>query len=178
MQYQFPHTIESKYGEKITFLRMEGERLILEGICKPDTGPAMHVHLRQDESFTVVSGKIAYQILGEAPCFGGPGDTITFKRGQPHRFWNPGKEDLHIKGWIDPVENIVFFLSTLYDAMNRGKNHQPEAFDGAYLACRYKNEYDLPEMPGFVKHVMMPTLYFIGRVMGKYRKYIQAPSPY
>lgn len=31
MKYQFPFTIENKYGEKIIFLRQEGNRVILEG---------------------------------------------------------------------------------------------------------------------------------------------------
>lgn len=67
MHNQFPFTIETKYGEKINFLRMEGDRLILEGFCEPMAGPGMHVHLRQDEGVTVVKGKIGYQILGKSP---------------------------------------------------------------------------------------------------------------
>jgi hypothetical protein len=49
MSYKFPHTIETKYGEKINFLRMDGNRLLLEGFCKPMAGPGMHTHWRQDE---------------------------------------------------------------------------------------------------------------------------------
>ncbi len=178
MQYQFPFSIETKYGEKINFLRMEGNRLILEGFCKPMAGPGMHVHLRQEEGVTVVSGKIGYQILGEEPRYGGPGDSVTFRRGETHRFWNAGEEELHITGWIDPAENVVFFLSTLYDALNRGENKQPELFDAAYLTCRYSREFDTPEIPGFVKKVIMPVAYFIGRLTGKYRKFKHAPKPF
>ena len=177
MQYQLPLTIETKYGEKINFLRMEGNRLILEGFCKPMAGPGMHVHLRQDEGVTVIKGKIGYQILGEEPCYGGPGDSVTFKRGVPHRFWNAGDEELHVSGWIDPAENVVFYLSSLYSALNRGENKQPELFDGAYLLCRYHREYDAPEIPGFVKKVIMPVVYFIGRLIGKYKKFEDAPKP-
>lgn len=178
MLYQFPNTIETKYGEKINFLRMEGNRLILEGFCKPMAGPGMHVHLRQDEGVTVIKGKIGYQILGEEPCYGGPGDSVTFIRGVPHRFWNAGDEELHVSGWIDPAENVFFYLSSLYSALNRGENKQPELFDGAYLLCRYHREYDAPEVPGFVRKVIMPAVYFIGRLIGKYKKFKDAPKPY
>ncbi|MBP6811238.1 MAG: cupin domain-containing protein [Saprospiraceae bacterium] len=178
MQYQFPFTIETKYGEKINFLRMEGERLILEGFCKPMAGPGMHVHLRQDEGVTVISGKIGYQIMGEEPQYGGQGESITFKRGVPHRFWNAGEEELHISGWINPAENVVFFLSTLYEALNRGEGKRPEIFDAAYLTCRYRSEFDTPEIPGFVKKWIMPVAYFIGRLLGKYQKFKQAPQPF
>ena len=177
MQHRFPISIETKYGEKINFLGMEGERLLLEGFCAPMAGPGFHTHLRQDEGVTVVSGKIGYQILGEEARYGGPGDSVTFKRGVPHRFWNAGEDELHITGWIDPAENVVFFLSILYDALNEGEGKRPEMFGAAYLTCRYRREYDVPDMPGFVKKVIMPIAYFIGKVTGKYKKYNQAPQP-
>lgn len=177
MQYQFPFTIETKYGEKINFLRMEGDRLLLEGFCAPMAGPGFHTHLRQDEGVTVVRGKIGYQILGEEPRYGGSGDSVTFERGVPHRFWNAGEEELHIIGWISPAENVVFFLTTLYGALNNGKNKRPELFDGAYLTCRYRREYDVPDMPGFVKKVIMPVAYNIGSSLGKYGKFKDAPKP-
>ena len=177
MQHSFPFSIETKYGERINFLRMEGDKLLLEGFCTPMAGPGFHTHLRQDEGVTVVSGKIGYQILGEEPRYGGPGDSVTFKRGVPHRFWNAGDDELHITGWISPAENVVFFLTTLYDALNRGEDKRPELFDGAYLTCRYRREYDAPEIPGFVKKVVMPVAYFIGNLRGKYRKFESAPQP-
>lgn len=177
MQYRFPFAIETKYGEKINFLRLEGDKLYLEGFCKPMAGPGFHTHLRQDEAVTVLQGKIGYQIFGEAPRYGGPGDSVTFERGVPHRFWNAGEETLHISGWVNPVENLLFFLSTLYDALNRGENNRPEMFDGAYLTCRYRREYDVPDMPKFVKNAVMPLAYSIGKVLGKYEKFKNAPQP-
>ncbi len=177
MNIPFPHTIESKYGERITFLRMEGERLILEGFCTPKAGPVMHTHLRQDEGVTVVKGKIGYQISGEEPRYAGPGDSVEFKRGVPHRFWNAGEDELHVAGWVEPAENIVFFLTTLYDALNRGEGKRPELFDGAYLTLRYAREYDAPEIPGFVKYIVMPIAYVVGLLLGKYNKFKDAPNP-
>lgn len=177
MQHQFPFSIETKYGEKITFLRMEGNKLLLEGFCAPMAGPGFHTHLRQDEGVTVLRGKIGYQIFGGPEQFGSVGDSVTFKRGVPHRFWNAGEEELHISGWIDPAENVTFFLTTLYDALNQGSDKRPEMFDGAYLTCRYRNEYDVPDMPGFVKKVIMPIAYFIGNLTGKYNKFKDAPQP-
>ena len=177
MQHPFPFSIETKYGERINFLRMEGDKLLLEGFCTPMAGPGFHTHLRQDEGVTVVSGKIGYQIWGEELNYGGPGDSVTFERGVPHCFWNAGDDDLHITGWISPAENVVFFLSTLYDALNRGENKRPEMFDAAYLTCRYRREYDVPDMPDFVKKVVMPIAYFIGNLTGKYHKFSDAPQP-
>ena len=177
MSYLFPHTIESKYGEKITFLHMEGTRVFIENEVQPNAGPPMHTHLIQDESLTVTEGRIGYQVIGQEPQYAGLGETVFFKRGVPHRFWNAGDTMLRCTGWVDPAESIVFYLSNLYDAMNRGKNHRPEAFDSAYLAWRYRREYDLPEIPGFVKNVLVPVTYAVGLLLGKYRNFKDAPKP-
>ena len=177
MQYQFPFSIETKYGEKINFLGMDGDRLLLEGFCKPMAGPGFHTHLRQDEGVTVVRGKIGYQILGEEPQYGGPGDSITFKRGVPHRFWNAGEEELHITGWVSPAENAVFFLKPFYGGLNSGKTKVPDLSAAATSPCRYRREYDVPDMPGFVKKVIMPVAYTVGSMLGKYSKFKNAPVP-
>lgn len=42
---------------------------------------------------------------------------------------------------------------------------------------KYKHEYGMPQLPSFVKKVIMPTTYFIGRLLGKYKKFDGAPVP-
>ena len=70
----------------------------------------------------------------------------------------------------------MFFLSALYDAQKRSGKGQPETFDGAYLMTRYASEYDIPVIPKFVKKVIMPMTYSIGKVLGKYKKFKDAPE--
>lgn len=177
MQYPLPHLIESKFGETLTFLRMEGQRAIGENFVQPNAGPPMHVHFKQDEGMTVISGKIGYQIQGQAPQYAGPGETVLFKRGEVHRFWNAGDEVLHCAAWVEPVDNFIFFITNVFDAINRGKDHKPEIFDGAYLTWRYRSEFALTEIPGFVRNVVMPVIYFTGSLLGKYEKFKNAPQP-
>ncbi len=181
MHFNYPHTIVNTIGEKLTFLRIEqepdGDKVVVENLVAPGVGPVMHTHFRQDESLTVVKGTIGYQILGQEARFAGVGESIVFERGTPHRFWNAGDDVLQCTGWIKPANTIVFFLSALYDAMNKTGTERPELFDGAYLIYRYKSEYDLPEMPVFVKKVIMPVVYFIGTLTGKYKKFEGAPQP-
>jgi len=92
-------------------------------------------------------------------------------------FGNAGDEILNCKGWIKPANTIVFFLSALYAAQNKSGKAQPEAFDAAYLMTRYAKEYDLPEIAGFVKKIILPLTYPIGRMLGKYKKFEDAPEP-
>lgn len=179
--YSYPHTIETHHGEKLVFKAIEiedgEEKIIVENFVQPGAGPLMHVHFKQDEALTVVKGKMGYQILGQAPQYLLPGESAIFKRGVPHRFWNAGDDILNCIGWVKPANSIVFYLSSIYDAINKSGTERPEVFSGAYLVTRYKSEYDLPEIPSFVKRVIMPTTVFVGKMLGKYKHFKDAPAP-
>ena len=70
-----------------------------------------------------------------------------------------------------------FFLTSLYAAQNKSGSAQPEQFDGAYLIKRYSSEYDLPDIPKFVKKIIIPITYWIGKLLGKYSHFKNAPDP-
>ncbi|MBK9329325.1 MAG: cupin domain-containing protein [Sphingobacteriales bacterium] len=181
MNYRFPYTIENCVGEKIIFQSVEktpqGEKVILEAFCKPGCGPKMHTHFKQEEELTVVSGRMGYQLSGEKPKVATAGESVLFTRGVSHKFWAEGNENLHCKGWIMPANSIVFFLSALYAAQNKSGKSQPETFDAAYLMTRYAAEYDIPEIPYFVKKTVIPLTYHIGQLLGKYKHFEHAPEP-
>lgn len=180
MNITYPHSIENCMGEKIIFLEVQsdpdGDKVNVENYVTPGNGPVMHTHRLQDEVLTVVKGKIGYQVLGQPEQFAGEGETVFFERGTPHRFWNAGSEILHCKGWIKPANTIVFYLTSIFNAQNKSGKAQPELFDGAFLIKRYASEYDLPEIPGFVKKMIIPIIYFIGKLLGKYKHFAQAPA--
>jgi len=181
MNYRLPHTIENCIGERIVFTAFEptaeGGRLSGEAFCQPGCGPIMHTHFRQDEGLTVISGKMGYQVKGEAPCFAEAGEEVIFKRGVPHRFWAAGSEPLHCKAWVEPANTFLFYISSIYAAQNKSGRAQPEVFDGAYLVRRYAKEYDLADLPFLVKKVVIPLTYFLGRLLGKYRHFRDTPAP-
>ncbi|MFL5808429.1 MAG: cupin domain-containing protein [Flavisolibacter sp.] len=181
MPYSLPHVIKNHMGEELIFHRidMEGgeEKLIVENYVAPNAGPIMHVHHMQDESLVVLHGKMGYQVRGEEPKFATVGQRVFFKRGTPHRFWNAGQDELNCYGWIKPANNIIFYLTALYNAMNESGTERPEQFDAAYLLYRYRKEYEMPELPKFVKSVVIPATYTIGKITGKYRKFKNAPAP-
>lgn len=181
MNYRFPHTIQNCIGEKIIFQKIEktpdGDRAVGESFCQPGSGPVMHTHFKQDEGLTVVSGKMGYQVLGEAPRYALPGETVVFKRGTPHKFWAEGEAALHCTAWVQPVNTFIFFITSVYAAQNKAGSAQPEKFDAAYLLKRYASEYDLVEIPAFVKKVIIPITYYIGKLSGKYKHFENAPKP-
>ena len=181
MKYSFPHTIENSTGEKLVFLEQvaepDGDRLLVENFVSPGSGPLMHTHWKQDEALTVVRGQIGYQVLGEEEKFAGVGETVFFKRGVPHKFWNCGTGELHCKGWVKPANTLVFYLSSIFAAQKKTGSDRPETFDAAYLLTRYSKEYDLPELPKIVKKAVLPATYMVGKLMGKYKHFKDAPEP-
>ena len=137
----------------------------------------MHVHFKQDEGFTVTKGRIGYQLLNEEEKILEEGQSIVFKRGQAHRFWNAGEGEAVLKGFVKPANTLMFYLTSIYDAQKRGKGGRPDNFDAAYLLTRYKSEYDMLAMPAFVKKIIIPITYQVGKITGKYKKFKDAPMP-
>ena len=180
-RYVYPHTIDNGAGERLTFVRKVpgrgGDRLEVENVVKPGAGPPMHIHHFQEEALTVTHGRIAYQRPGEAPAFAGPGDTVVFKPGEAHKFWNPGQDDLRCTGYIEPPDNIEYFLTEIYASTKRNGGRQPDPFDASFLATRYRSEFSMVEIPAAVQRFVFPVQLAIGRLLGKYRKYADAPEP-
>jgi quercetin dioxygenase-like cupin family protein len=179
--FTYPHTIDNGHGERLTFLRRVstpgGEALEVENCVQPGAGPPMHVHYHQEESLTVVQGRVGYQRPGEEPRYAEAGETVTFGPGEPHRFWNAGEDELKCTGYIRPPDSIEYFLGELYASQKRGAGGRPDPFDAAYLAWRYRDEFGMAAIPAFVRRFVFPVQVALGTLLGKYRKYADAPPP-
>lgn len=180
MSFTYPHTIENGAGEQLTFvaLHQDGETdyLEVENRIQPGSGPPMHVHFRQDESLTVIQGRMGVQMPGQEPKFYGEGDSAEFEAGMPHRFWNAGEELLICRGWIRPAHNIEYFLTEIYRSTAANGGTRPSPFDAAWLMHKYRSEFDMMEIPRFVRRVLFPILRRIGQWQGRHRKYAGSPE--
>lgn len=178
MTVTFPHIIETITGEKITFLGKyikDGvEYLEVENEVKPNAGPPMHVHHKQDECLSVLSGKIGYMEPGGEKKYAGPGDTILFRAGVAHKFWNAGNDILTCRGYISPPDNIVYFLTRVYKSTNENGG-RPGIYDMAFLLNRYRSEFSMLEIPLFVQKTLFPIILFFGNLRGKNKKFSDAP---
>jgi quercetin dioxygenase-like cupin family protein len=179
--FTYPHTIDNGQGERLTFLRRvstpQGETLEVENCVQPGGGPPMHVHYLQEEGVMVVQGRLAYQRPGEEPRYAGPGESVAFRPGEAHRFWNAGEGELRCTGYVRPPDNVEHFLRGLYESQQRSGSKRPDPFDAAYLAWRYRGEFGMVEIPSFVRRFVFPVQVMIGTILGKYRKYADAPPP-
>jgi len=135
----------------------------------------MHVHYLQDEAARVVRGKLGYQVFGGQPQFAGPGELVVWPAGTAHKWWNAGDDELHMSGWCSPPHNVEFYLSTLFASTKANGGRRPGLFDAAFLVTRYRTEFAMLELPAVVRHVVIPVAYVAGTILGKYRKFKDAP---
>ncbi|MCA9564480.1 MAG: cupin domain-containing protein [Myxococcales bacterium] len=181
MGFEYPHTIDNGRGERLTFVARKrdekGEYLEVTNEVSPGSGPPMHVHYRQREGLTVVSGRMGYQILGQEPVFCEVGESAEFESGVPHRFWAEGDETLTCKGFIRPPDSIEYFLGSIYRLVRESKDGRPDSFGSAYLLHRYRNEFGVNDIPQFVQRLIFPVIRRIGVLRGKDRQFADAPPP-
>lgn len=181
MRYTYPHTIDNGGGELLTFVNhvidRSGGYLEVENVVQPMAGPPMHVHFNQEETITVVKGRLAAKSPGEETKYFEAGQTVTFKPGHVHKFWNAGSEPLIGKGYVKPAHNVEYFLTQIFASTKANGGKRPATFDAAYLLDRYKSEFDMLEVPAFVKKVIFPLTLFFGKLQGKHKKFKDAPEP-
>ena len=179
--YPYPHTIENGAGERLTFRRRvpgaRGDRVEGDNVVAPGAGPPMHVHHRQEEALTVQQGRLGYQRLGEPERFAGPGETVTFRAGEAHRFWNAGEGELRCSAYVEPADNVEYFLTELFASQRRRGRARPDTFDAAFLLRRYRSEFGMLEIPAAVQRFVFPLIVRVGALLGRYVRYADAPDP-
>jgi quercetin dioxygenase-like cupin family protein len=172
----YPHSIDNGHGERLTFVGRDGDRLRVESSVDPGAGPPMHIHWQQTETLRVDAGRMGVAIPGAPDRLLSPGELATFEPGVEHRFWNAGSEPLKLVGEVFPANNLEFFLSAVY-ASTAEHGGRPGAFDGAFLLTRYRSEFALTAIPPFVRRFVLPLQARVGRVLGRYGKFADAPEP-
>ena len=176
----YPIRIENGHGETITFERLvttpSGDRLEGWNEVEPGAGPPMHVHFKQEEGLTVVSGRLGYEIKGEPARYAEAGESVVFAPGMAHRFWADGDERLRCMGYVQPADNIAYFLSEVFRS-TRENGGKPNPFEAAYLLHKYRSEFAMLDIPEFVIRVIFPVLRFIGGLTGRFKELSRGPSP-
>jgi mannose-6-phosphate isomerase-like protein (cupin superfamily) len=178
----YPRAVEDGSGDRLIFLGTrldeEGRRVLdLENRVPPGGGPPMHVHHLQEERFSVEQGRLGYRVEGEEERFAAPGETVTFAAGVAHKFRNAGDVDLVCTGWVSPPHNFEFFIGEIYASARRAGGSRPSIFDIAFLAGRYRSEYAVTDVPQPVQRLVFPLVRGLGRLLGRYRRFADAPPP-
>ena len=78
---------------------------------------------------------------------------------------------------VQPTGQHRVLLNTLFASTKANGGARPALFDAAFLTMRYRTEFALLELPAVVRHVVIPFVYVLGTLLGKYKKFKDAPPP-
>jgi quercetin dioxygenase-like cupin family protein len=154
-----------------------GELLQVDWIGNPGwTAGPKHVHRKQLERFTVVSGALGVHVDGAEGVYG-PGEVAEAPAGSVHTAWNASKggEEVHALVEFEPALRAEVPLESLAGLARDGKVDRAgvpkNPFRLALLIHDYEDELYLASPPLFVQRAIFGPLAFIGRLLGYRAEY-------
>ncbi len=155
---------------ELTAADTNGELLRFEQFVKGGTPEVPeHYHLRQEERFVVISGRMGVRAAGKEQMLG-PGEEIVVPPGTPHTFWNAGEEEMHHVVELRPALDMETFFETVFGLQRdgrfpvEGEKRPPNLFQGALIVTEYENYLARPPVP--VQKLLFGALAFVGRLLG------------
>lgn len=97
-----------EYQIKITRDLSAGALLVMDAAIEPGGGPPLHVHLRDDEWFSITTGEVAFW-NGREAITAGPGAFVYIPRGRPHTFKNRSTAPARMLIGVTPADAEDFF---------------------------------------------------------------------
>lgn len=160
-------------GERIV-IRVSGKetdgQLLVFDLYLPPGGhvPAQHVHPSQEESFTVLSGRMRFRMgpLGLRAILAAPGDSVRIKPGTAHWFGNPGAQMSHARVEVRPALRMqeLFEMTEAIGGDNSGQPGQRQRIsDLARVVLEFQREIAVPNAPAFLVRIFLTPLAWIGR---------------
>lgn len=141
-------------GERITFVRTSaqtgGARAELDLDLSPTAHlPAEHIHLRQEESFEVVSGQVLLKCRGEQSVRG-PGEIVAVPPGAPHAWAPAGDDGARVRIVFTPGAGIEEFFDEFFACGREGRVNakgMPSLFVTARLGLAHDMYLAGPPVP-------------------------------
>jgi len=162
-------------GERIVVRQSAAEtggRLLAFDLFLPPGGhvPAGHVHPEQEESFTVISGRMRFR-LGGRSILARPGEAVVITPGQPHWFGNPGPGESHAHVEVRPalrMEEMFVATEALSHAGRIPGTRLPRPSDLALVLLEFRRELAVPNVPpALVSAVLRPLAWLARRRLSR-----------
>jgi mannose-6-phosphate isomerase-like protein (cupin superfamily) len=164
--------INSITKDEVIFLETNvssgGKHCKIKWLAKAGGGkPPMHIHLTQEETFEIISGRYTYEYEGEKKTLG-PGERITFPKEVPHNHYNDSSVDCEMIQTVSPAldfEDIFMRINKLFE---QGKvvDSQPPMLEVMVWLKKYEAKTYLAGIPVPVQNILASVLAPIGRMLG------------
>ncbi len=163
-------SIDNRLGDRITFRGTSqssaGQLVAFDLVVAPAAGsPPLHVHTRQAESFTVISGTIALTVDRQLKHLDA-GESATIPAGTPHTFGNGGESEAIVVVELRPALEFENFLAAVYGLQAAGKTNSkgfPNPLQMAVILAHHLPEYHLAKPPLLVQKTLLAIFAPIGR---------------
>lgn len=120
--------IISVAGDRVAILLegkdTNGQYTVMESTLPPNAGPPPHVHTREDETFTVLTGEVTVH-LGDKTILLKSGESLFAPRNIPHYFKNTGTREAVLLETAIPAGLEVFFAAAGKPLATRQSPPQP-----------------------------------------------------
>ena len=173
-------TIESpQAGDRIAFLRTGAETNgeLLEAdlfIRSGGEGPPEHTHPNQEERFVVLSGSFTIRIAGKELVLNA-GEACVVSQATPHRWWNAGDRQAHIRLELRPAGRMDRFLEAIYGMDQDGRLSARHFLQLAVVLWEFRDADRMTSPPFAVQRIVFRFLAGLGRLLGYKPDY---PYPY
>lgn len=154
--------LETRASTNNELLRMEAFGLA-NGFNRID-----HIHPSQQERHEVLGGQMGVNLAGKELVLN-PGESITFEKNVPHKFWNVSGEDLHFITEFRPAFDTEDFIESYFAASQTGKVNkkgQPPLLHFFVMLKCFPIAGYAADLPIFLQKTVINILAFIGRIFG------------
>jgi quercetin dioxygenase-like cupin family protein len=159
-------------GEQIVFRKRAGETagelLEFDWCFSPGGSVASHVHPSQEEAFEILSGRARFRVGGRR-SEAGAGERLAVAPGTVHSWGNGGREDLWARIRIRPAlrtEGIFDAMFALARDGRVGRSGRPSPLQLALLLDEFRDELQMPWLPGPAQRALIAPLAAIARRRG------------
>ena len=161
-------------GERIIIRQsgaQTGGKLLAFDLYLPPGGhvPARHAHPAQQETFTVVEGRMRFR-LGGRTIIAQPGQTITIPTGVAHWFGNAGTQVAHARVEVRPALRMQELFETT-EALGQASHERggwlARLASLARIVLEYQREVAVPDVPAPLVRLALAPLAMLGRRAGR-----------
>jgi quercetin dioxygenase-like cupin family protein len=171
-------------GEEITFVATSsdtgGKELRMRMAVKPaGFAPTEHIHMSQEERFTIVRGEILLVVQGKEQTLE-EGESVAIPPGTPHVWSNQSDQEAEIDIQFRPPGNMEEFFENLFGLAQEGKTNQrgePNLLQCSLLSPEYGLYMANPPVP--VQRALFAAVRPFAKLLGyraSYPRYRNSPN--
>jgi mannose-6-phosphate isomerase-like protein (cupin superfamily) len=130
---------------------------------------AAHVHPGSSERFSVLSGRVGFQVGTETSVLGA-GESQEVPPGTAHDWWQVGEEEAQVLVEVTPGDRFVRVVTTTFGLARDGRvdaRGLPHLLQAAVTLRAYRDTVVFTSPPPRVQRVLFGGLAPLGRMLGR-----------